>query len=89
MLYQIIAQLTHVLPNGTITGVGAPTFYLRDDVQGITSCEHAARVALRILDPFEIAAASGIEIHISACDENDNSVYLDSASSRIKQGRTS
>jgi hypothetical protein len=78
MLYQIIAQLVHNRPDGTSTSTGAPTFYLRDDVQGIVSCEHAARIALSILDPFEIAAATGIEFHIHVCDERDNSAHLDS-----------
>ena len=70
MLYQIIAQFVHTKPDGTSVSTGAPTFYLRSDVQGITSCEQAVHVARRILDPLGIAAEMGIEIHLSVCDED-------------------
>lgn len=46
-----------------------PTFYLNERVQGITSEEHAARIACEILDPLHVIG--GDNIHVTAIQTED------------------
>lgn len=47
-LYQIIAHVTTV-KDGWRCSIGCPTFYLREDMQGITTHERAEEVAIIML----------------------------------------
>lgn len=45
-VYQCELRLETDRGNGCTVSCGVPTFYLRSDVQGIVSADHAKRVAL-------------------------------------------
>jgi hypothetical protein len=47
-LYQIVAYVTTV-SNGWRSTIGVPTFYLREDMQGITNEAHAEQIATTML----------------------------------------
>jgi hypothetical protein len=51
-MYAITATVTREQSNGYVSNRQVPTFYLAENVQGITSEEHARRIALAIIDPF-------------------------------------
>ena len=66
-LYQVTAHYTRLAANGWKESAGIPTFYLRDDMQGIVNADHAERIArqmLSVLAPdatFSIAVAESQE----------------------------
>lgn len=49
VVFQISGTITYPVAAGRITSQ-IPTFYLDADVQGILTCEHAAKVASRLLN---------------------------------------
>ena len=67
-LYQITAQYVRVLSDGSRLSGGLPTFYLRDDMQGIVSSEHAEAIAGSMLHTI---AASGVTLHIGVSVSED------------------
>jgi hypothetical protein len=57
-----VIQANVVRTDGQWTSsTGVPTFYLDPDIQGILTAEHACRVAMGILDPFDL-----LEVYVSA-----------------------
>ena len=68
-LYQITAQIERRV-NGWISLEGVPTFYLRDDMQGIANEEHAETVARSMIE--NIARDESIRaVHVSVSVSNN------------------
>lgn len=61
-LYQITVQYTRTNALGWTLSGGMPTFYLRDDMQGITSADHAEVIARGMLEQI---ALPDTEFHIA------------------------
>lgn len=61
-LYQVTAAITRVSKDQWHTHIDCPTFYLRDDMQGIVNTEHAEGIARRMLREL---APDAVGIHIS------------------------
>lgn len=73
LLYQIMVQYTRHNPlTGWKLSGGLPTFYLRDDMQGITSVEHAEVIARKMLET--IAPDTTFHIAVSVSKPFDPSV---------------
>lgn len=69
-LYQIIATVTRRSADGWKSTDHLPTFYLRDDIQGITSPEHAERIARRMVARLtEDSTVEHINISVSESAE--------------------
>lgn len=51
-LYAISAAITETRDDNWTSSRQVPTFFLDGDVQGITSEDHAERIAKTIVDPF-------------------------------------
>ena len=51
MLYAVTATRRTVAVGDWQGSTQVPTFYLDSDVQGIVSCEHAARIAVEVIGP--------------------------------------
>lgn len=66
-LYQVIVNYVET-PNadGYRRYGSLPTFYLRDDMQGITNSLHAERIARRMLESLSPATTFNIHIAVSA-----------------------
>lgn len=66
MKYAIHATLCHTDRQGWSTTYQIPTFYLDSNVQGITSAEHAERIAASIINP---TCQKGVitQIHAEPC----------------------
>jgi hypothetical protein len=67
-LYQITVQYVRVLSDGSRLSGGLPTFYLRDDMQGIVSEDHTKAIAGHLLHE---TAASGMSFHIGVAVSRD------------------
>ncbi len=64
-MYAIQAVVSRSIPDSQhdeTSSRALPTFYLDEKVQGITDGDHAARIALTILDPWDEMPG----IHITA-----------------------
>lgn len=59
-MYAIRATITHTVDtqagraHGWTSSRQVPTFYLDENVQGITSEEHAERIALDVINPLQV-----------------------------------
>ena len=62
MFYSIIASITRESNDGWRTIEQLPTFYLNEDIQGITSAAHAERIVRKMLDRLTV---DSIVQHIS------------------------
>lgn len=65
--YAIVATLQRVNDEGWETHSFSPTFYLDSDTQGITSADHAGRVALDIF-PADFLAP-GTRVTLASADQ--------------------
>ncbi len=63
MLYAIHVNTSELLPNGWTRSNSFPTFFLRDDLQGIRDAAHAECIALKML---EEVARPGIKFYVTA-----------------------
>ena len=63
-LYGVQGTVTLSMEGGWQTTRQLPTFYLSADVQGITSADHAERIARRMLS--ETNPAATINLHVEA-----------------------
>jgi hypothetical protein len=61
-VYAVTATVEHRTALGWTGSRQVPTFYLNPQVQGITSAEHAERIAREIIDPMGTA----VEVHVFA-----------------------
>lgn len=71
--YQVTAAVTRVSADQWHTRIDLPTFYLRDDMQGITNAEHAETIARHMLTALAPDAA-GIHIAIGVSTDFDPTV---------------
>ncbi len=53
-MYAITATVTREQSNGYVSNRQVPTFYLAENVQGITSEEHARRIAQDVVNPLAL-----------------------------------
>lgn len=63
--YQVTVQHTRPKPGGWKESGGLPTFYLRDDMQGIMSAEHAEKIARHMLTSLAPDMTFSIGIAVS------------------------
>jgi hypothetical protein len=69
-LYQIVARVAY---NGLWRDV--PTFYLRSDMQGILTREHAEKIARDVLNPLNVGSFSAtILVSEPVTFEEDDSI---------------
>lgn len=71
-LYQVIVYTQEKVADGWLRHGSLPTFYLRDDMQGITDALHAERIARGMLET--IAPATEFNLHIAVSAEFDPAV---------------
>ena len=64
-LYQIVANYRRPIAGGWTQTGQVPTFYLRDDMQGIANVEHAERIARRMLEELGPDAEYSIGVAVS------------------------
>jgi len=64
--YAIVATLQRVNDEGYETHSFSPTFYLDSDTQGITSADHAGRVALDIFPVDFLAPDTRVTVAVSS-----------------------
>lgn len=67
-LYQVMAAVTRVTANKWRTRIDLPTFYLRDDMQGIANEHHADQIARHMLLAL---APDAVELHVSVSVSTD------------------
>lgn len=65
-LYQIVARVTRTDSTGWTSTTGLPTFYLRDDLQGIQSERHAGDIARHLI--YELAPNATIHVTVSVSE---------------------
>lgn len=73
MYYQMTVQVARVSEKGWRNSVGLPTFYLRDDIQGITSAADACQIAWHLFSSSQPSDDSTLEaVDITAAGENED-----------------
>lgn len=71
-MWAVIARWCYTTADGWTRSAGVPTFYLNEDVQGITGPSSAERVARAILAPDGVS--SGVTWHVTVHRVSDATV---------------